>query len=106
MNEVLTLVARTLADDGYTVTGETRREVLCRLASIGQTEFYQAQATDLHPELKFILADYLDYDGEYLCIYNGEWYRVLRTFRAGWQLEIVVQKASPEEVEPYVETDD
>lgn len=105
MNEVLTFVSRTLADDGYTVVGEARREVLCRLASISQTEFYQAQATDLRPELKFILADHLDYEGEYLCIYNGEWYCVLRTFRAGWSLEIVVQKASPEEVDPDGETD-
>lgn len=99
MNELLTLVARTLAADGYTVTEETRREVFCRLASIGQTEFYQAQATDLRPELKFVLADYLDYNGEYLCIFDGVWYRVLRTYRAGQELEIVVQKASAKEVE-------
>lgn len=100
MNELLTLVARTLADDGYTVAEETRRDVFCRLASIGQTEFYQAQATDLRPELKFVLADYLDYNDEYLCIFNGTWYRVIRTFHAGQELEIVVQKAAPEEVDP------
>ena len=100
MNELLTLVHRDIAEDGYTVTGETQREVFCRLASIGQTEFYQAQATDLRPELKFVLADYLDYNDEYLCIYDGVWYRVLRTFRAGHELEIVVQKAAPEEVDP------
>lgn len=105
MNELLTFVARTYADDGYTVTGETRRDVLCRLASISQTEFYQAQATDLRPELKFILADHLDYDGEYLCIYDGVWYKVLRTYRAGWSLEIVVQKAAAEEVEVDGEVD-
>ena len=100
MNDLLTLVGRVLAADGYTVAEETRRDVFCRLASIGQTEFYQAQATDLRPELKFILADYLDYAGEYLCIYDGVWYRVLRTYRTGYELEIVVQKATPEEVEP------
>lgn len=98
MNELLTLVTRTYEPDGYTVASETRREVLCRLASIGQTEFYQAQATDLRPELKFVLADHLDYDDEYLCIYGGEWYRVIRTYRNGWALEIVVQRASAEEV--------
>ena len=100
MNELLTLVGRVLAADGYTVTEENRRDVFCRLASIGQTEFYQAQATDLRPELKFILTDCLDYDGEYLCIFKGEWYRVIRTYRAGRELEIVVQKAAPEEVDP------
>ena len=105
MNELLTLVSRTLADDGYTVAEESRRDVFCRLASIGQTEFYQAQATDLRPELKFVLADYLEYDGEYLCIFNGVWYRVIRTFRAGQELEIVVQRAAPEEVDPNGEVD-
>ena len=100
MNELLTLVGRVLAADGYTVAEETRRDVFCRLASIGQTEFYQAQATDLRPELKFILNDYLDYADEYLCIFNDVWYRVLRTYRAGQELEIVVQRAAPEEVDP------
>ncbi len=99
MNELLTLVGRVLATDGYTVAEETRRDVFCRLASIGQTEFYQAQATALRPELKFILKDYLDYGGEELCIFNDEWYRVLRTYRAGQELEIVVQRAAPEEVD-------
>ena len=106
MNELLTLVGRVLAADGYTVAEETRRDVFCRLASIGQTEFYQAQATDLRPELKFILRDYLDYAGEYLCIYDGDWYKVLRTYRAGQELEIVVQRAAPEEVEVDDEVDD
>lgn len=101
MNDLLILVQRTLAADGYTVTEQTEREVLCRLASIGQTEFYQAQATSLRPELKFVLADYLDYNGETLCIHEGIWYRVIRTYRARLELEIVVQRAAPEEVEAY-----
>lgn len=105
MNELLTLVHRELADDGYTIAEETRREVFCRLASIGQTEFYQAQATDLRPEIKFVLSDYLDYTGEYLCIFDDVWYRVIRTFRAGQELEIVVQRAAPEEVDPDGEVD-
>ena len=105
MNELLTLVGRVLDTDGYTVAEENRRDVFCRLASIGQTEFYQAQATDLRPELKFILKDHLDYAGEYLCIFSDEWYRVLRTYRAGQELEIVVQRATPEEVDPNGEVD-
>ena len=98
MNELLTLVSRVLADDGYTVKTETRRDVLCRLASIGQQEFYMAQATDFRPELKFVLADYLDYDYEYLCIYEGVWYRIIRTFCPGRELELVVQKATAEDI--------
>lgn len=86
MNEVLTLIK-----------GETSRTVLCRLASIGMREFYEASARDFYPEMKFILADYLDYNNEQLVEHNGLRYRVLRTFRTGQELEIVVTRASAEE---------
>jgi len=98
MNEILTLIKRTFADDGYTVISETRRDVFCRLDSIGRTEFYQAQATNFRPELKFVLADYLEYEDEYLCVFDFVWYRVIRTYRTGQELELVVQRASAEEV--------
>lgn len=86
MNEILTLI-----------NGETSRTVFCRMASIGQREYYEAQAVDVYPECKFILADYLEYDNERLCEYNGQRYRVLRTYRTGQELEIVVTRASAEE---------
>ena len=86
MNDLLTLIK-----------GETSRTVYCRLASIGMREFYEAQAVDFYPEVKFILADYLDYDNEKLVEYDGQMYRVLRTYRAGKELEIIVVRASAEE---------
>ena len=99
MNEILTLVNRILEPDGYTIESEIRREVFCRFSSIGTQEFYQAQATELRPEFKFVIADYLDYNCEYLRIYEEQWYRVIRTYRKGQELEITVQLASVEEVE-------
>lgn len=86
MNEVLTLI-----------NGGAGREVFCRMASIGQREYYEAQAVDVYPECKFILADYLDYDNERLCEHDGQRYRVLRTYRTGQELELVVARASAEE---------
>lgn len=86
MNEVITLIK-----------GDTRREVFCRLQSIGQSEFYEASAQDFYPEVKFILADYLEYDNERLIDYDGRRFRVLRTYRTGQELELVVQRASAEE---------
>lgn len=86
MNEILTLIK-----------GETERTVFCRVASIGQREYYEAQAVDVYPECKFILADYLEYDNERLCEYDGQRFRVLRTYRTGQELEIVVTRASAEE---------
>lgn len=86
MNEVLTLIS-----------GETSRTVFCRLASIGMKEFYEASARDFYPEMKFILADHLDYSNEQLVEYDGRRYRVLRTYRTGQELEVVVTRASVEE---------
>ena len=92
MNELVTLIKRTPGTDDI-----AKRDVLCGLLSIGQAEFYQANAQDIHPEAKFVLADYLDYEGETLLDHNGERYRVLRTYRKGQELEIVVVRASAEE---------
>ena len=76
---------------------ETARDVFAKLGSIGQKEFYQAHAVGLQPEIKFILADYLDYDGEELVQHNGQRYRVLRTYRKGQELEITVyREVNPE----------
>lgn len=92
MNELLTLIRR----DG---TGS--RDVFCKLHSIGQQEFYQSSVTDMHPEVKFVLADYLDYDNEYLAEHNGQRYRILRTYRTGQELELVAERASAEEGGAY-----
>lgn len=90
MNEVLTLIGA----DGS-------RDVFCRVRSVGMKEFYEASARDFHPELVFVLADYLDYSAEQQCRHCGRLYHILRTYRSGQELEIVVTQASAEEVEMY-----
>lgn len=92
MNEVLTLIKRTPGTDEI-----TKRDVFCSLCSVGMREFYQSHAADIHPEAVFVLADYLDYEGETLADYNGQRYHVLRTYRSGQELELVVVRASAEE---------
>ena len=85
----------------YLIDAGTRRPVFCALRSIGHAEFYEAHAIDYHPELKFVLADYYDYNSETLVEYNGALYRVIRTYRVGHELEITVGRASAEEVALY-----
>lgn len=92
MNEVLTLIKRTPGTDEI-----TKREVFCSLRSVGMREFYQAHAADLHPEAVFVLTDYLDYEGETLADHDGHRYHVLRAYRKGQELELVVVSASEEE---------
>ena len=97
MDEVLTLVSTTQTTDEYgdPKTQETGREVFCREASVGQSEFYQAHANGLKPEIKLVIGDYLDYNGEQLLRYTPkgqteeQLYRVLRTFRDGQELELI-----------------
>lgn len=98
MNETLTLIKVTY--DGAKRV-QTSREVYCGLRSIGMREFYAASATDFHPEAKFVLADYLDYDDETLAVFNGVLYRILRTYRVGIELELTVERASAEEVRAW-----
>ena len=100
MNEVITLIKQKQGVDDYgdPVITESARDVFARLGSIGQQEFYQAHAVGLKPEIKFVLTDYLDYEGENLVQYEGQRYRVLRTFRKGQELEITVyQEVNPDE---------
>ena len=94
MFEAVSLIKRTWAGPDWT---ETSRDVLCRVRSIGQREFYAANATDFHPEMTLVLADYLDYQDETLVEYNGTRYRVLRTYRTGQSLELTVERACAEE---------
>lgn len=90
MNEILILVAH-----------GSRRDVFCRIGSISQSEFYAANATDFRPEIKFVLADYLDYSGETMAIYNGKWFRIIRAYRTGQEIELVAERAPAEDGEIY-----
>ena len=76
---------------------DVKREVFCGFRSIGMKEFYASSATDFHPELKLVLADYLEYNGETLADYAGKRYRVLRAYRAGQELELTLEQAPLEE---------
>ena len=93
MNSVAVLIKREYGKD------DIKREVFCGFRSIGMKEFYQASGTAYHPELKLVLPDYLEYDGETLADYNGQRYRILRTYRTGQELELTLEKASDEDGE-------
>ena len=91
-NDVITLRSYTESVDEYGLTKRDlyERTVFAGLKSIGQSEFYQAQADGLKPELKFILSDYMEYQGEKEIEHEGKIYNVLRTYRDGKKIEITV----------------
>ena len=82
-NEVIYLTTKTSDKNkvGDQITKEERKMRFAKLKSIGQSEFYQAQAQGLKPELKLVLPDILDYEGQEEVIYNNFRYKVLRTFK-------------------------
>lgn len=103
-NEVIYLVDETKSVNEYgdiTVVN-TERMVYAELKSITQSEFYQAQATGLKPEIKFVLPDFLEYKGEKVAKYTAygkeepELYTVLRTYRNNFQLELVCKRGVDE----------
>lgn len=58
----------------------TETPAYASLKSIGQTEKYQSKAAGLEPTLKFVLAEYLEYNNEKDIEFEGTRYRVLSTF--------------------------
>lgn len=98
-NDVITLLkeTNTINEYGDTVQTFAERQVFADAKSIGQTEFYQAEAVGLKPEIKFLIADFADYNGEKQLKYKPfggteEIYTVLRTYRNKINLEIVCKK--------------
>lgn len=102
-NEYIELIEESKTADAYGDLQITRtsKTVFAELKSITQSEFYQAQAAGLKPEIKFVIADYLDYNNQKVVKYkpfNGsiEEYAVIRTYRNGNMLEIVCKRGVDE----------
>lgn len=98
-DNIITLVSEEKAVDEYGDTVATPTDTICfaELKSIGQSEFYQAEAVGLKPEIKFVIADYLDYHNEKIIKFtpfvgDEEIYTVLRTYRVNNELEIVCKR--------------
>ena len=95
-DSVITLMkeTNTINEYGDTVQTFTERTVFAEVKSIGQSEFYQAEAVGLKPEIKFVIADFADYQNEKQLKYTPvggteEIYTVLRTYRNKINLEVV-----------------
>lgn len=98
-NSVIKLIKNTYTVNSYgdSVPTPTERQIFAEVKSISQSEFYQAQAVGLKPEIKFVIADFADYQGEELLKYTPfggteEVYKILRTYRNKINLEIVCKR--------------
>lgn len=106
-DDVITLVAKTytITDYGDVTITKTTRDVFADVRSVGMREKYEALQAGLNPEFVFVLADYYEYEGEDEITYDGDTYRVIRTYRNGQSLEITVTRdASEPEPDPPTPT--
>lgn len=78
---------------GDPVYTETEREVFAQIKSISQKEYYEANTSGFKPELKVVLADYYDYDGETTIEYDGVRYDIYRTYRSNISIELTCQRS-------------
>lgn len=84
-------VATAENDIGDPVEVPVKREVFADKQSIRQSEFYQAAATGLRPELMFVVRS-IDYNGEQKLKYNDKEYTIIRTYDKDGELtELVCQ---------------
>lgn len=109
-DDIITLVAKTytITDYGDVTITKTTRDVFADVRSVGMREKYEALQAGLNPEFVFVLADYYEYDGEDEITYDGDTYRVIRTYRNGQSLEITVTRdaSEPEPDPPTPDTPD
>lgn len=72
----------------------TQRTVMAEIRSVRNNEFYMAMSNDIQPTYIFRLTDYAEYGGEKLCKYDGDWYRIIRTYTPvnGQVIDLTVQK--------------
>ena len=74
---------------GEAVERERSRTIYAELHGVKRSEFYQAQAVGLRPQLTFLIYDF-EYKGEKTIEYDGRRYNILRSYPTGGErLELV-----------------
>lgn len=91
-SNVLYLVTETNAknDMGDNITTVDKWLCYCNKKSIRQSEFYQAQATGLKPELAFEVRS-IEYEKEEKLEFNGSDYNIIRTYDKGEIIELICE---------------
>lgn len=95
-NVSIKLIAETFAADsiGNQTATETNKTVYAEIASVSQSEFFQAGQSGLKPDYKVIMWSF-EYNGENIIEYDSKRYNVYRTFlRTDEKIELyLTQKA-------------
>lgn len=90
----LMLISQSTTEDeiGNQIPVETETAILCGLKSVGRSEFYNAAATGLRPEMVFVVHGY-EYSGQQIVKFDGVRYRVIRTYAINFEeVELTCEK--------------
>lgn len=82
MDDVLTLISANsweIDNVGNQIAATSKREVWARLESVSRAEFAAGGEQNLKPELMAVVCQF-DYEGEEEAEYNGNKYRIYRTY--------------------------
>lgn len=91
--EVIRLISTTTTENdmGDIIETYNEREVYADKQSIRQSEFYQAAATGLRPELMFVVRS-IDYNQEPKLKHGDKTYTIIRTYdKDGELIELICQ---------------
>lgn len=99
--EVITLVSEDPAAHGvFDIPELEKRDVFAEIRSVGYAEYYAARSAGIEPTIVFVLADYLEYQNEKIVLFDGEQYRVVRTYTNGQTIELTCERATNDRVNP------
>ena len=88
MNERIVLISTSTSGNGIKLkVTENRNEVFCNKESISQKEYFESNAAGLKAELKIKLWRQ-DYKGEQIAEYNGQRYKIYRTYEQFDMIEL------------------
>jgi len=94
LRDVIYLIQQDPDPHGFTDTvTETKHMVYVTVRSVGHTEVYEALTQGLRPSLIFRIGNFADYRGERYVEYNSKRYRVIRTYRTGFAIDLTVEEA-------------
>lgn len=93
--DVIYLISETPEAHGiFSAPTEAERMVFCEVNSVSRYEFWRAKENGNFPAYVFRLSDRLEYQGEKILKYNGDRYRVVRTYVDGYAIEITAEPAT------------
>lgn len=91
-NDIAYLCSETVTQDdaGNIERALSKKEVDVKPESVGMREFYQASTAGLKADLRLIIPDEYDYDGEKIVEYNGGLYDVTRSYINRGRVELTL----------------